>query len=377
MFYTGICAIAKDEEHTIETWAKYHLSIGFEHITIFDNNSAFPIKKLLSDYIHLGLVNVIDIPEDTNQQLSSYYTFLKTFSEQSRWVAFIDIDEYIVPKAKDNIRDFLQDFEEFAGIAVNWVTFGSNGHLKRPATNILQAYTTSIYKSHTVKSIIQPSRVSHPLSPHHFKYIDGSYCVNEDKFPVPGPFSYHTSRSIQINHYYYQSQQDFCKKIERGFATPVSRRDGYSMEEFYKQATQESFTDHFILQHYKKLKLLNKKSFNVFAQIILEDCSISCSSYIKKIAEKITASDVDSAVRLYKNACRYYCNIHLDLVGIVLYGLLGEHEIVMSIFRNALLRYEQCPSERTIIYRELSKYYTSIGREEEASCIEEEAPQKA
>jgi hypothetical protein len=37
---------------------------------------------------------------------------------------------------------------------------------------------------------------------------------------VLGPYSYHASRCIQLNRYYYKSRDDFAEKMARGLVTP-------------------------------------------------------------------------------------------------------------------------------------------------------------
>lgn len=235
-YYTTICAIVKDEELNIPHWVDYHFAIGFDRIYIFDNNSKTSVKKQLSDYIKQGIVEVQDITLEEFPQLSAYASFLKHYGEESHWVAFIDADEYINIKSSTDISEFLQDYEEFPAIGISWKMFGSNGHLKRPQESPDRAYTSCISEHQLIKSIVRPEQVKKVSSPHHFIYKDGQLCINEHRIPIVGPRSYHTSEKIQINHYYYKSQQDFEDKKMRGLATPVKGRTGYTNDQFYAQA---------------------------------------------------------------------------------------------------------------------------------------------
>ena len=372
MYYAALCAIAKDEDSAIRYWVDYHLLLGFEHVTIFDNMSATPISELLSEHIGLGLVDVVRFDVAENQQLSAYYAYLQTCKDQTRWAAFFDIDEYLVLKNKDDVKDFLMEYEAFSGVGVHWVVFGSNGHLKRPDSNVPASYRRYLYKDNVVKSIVKPGAVTCPKSPHHFTFRDGQYCVNEDKLPILGPFSYHTSNSFQLNHYYYQSQQDFFRKMERGFATPVMDRANYSMDEFYWQHTQADYEDDAIERHLKKLVLFEKRPVAVLARVVTKDCSTSCESYIEKIAGLVIHSKLEEALAQFDKAGRYYDELRLYLVGVMLYSLLKQHENVLFLFRKMLLKYEACPSSRTLIYSELSKYYKSTGQTEQSWAIDRE-----
>ncbi|MCR5563010.1 MAG: glycosyltransferase family 2 protein [Desulfovibrio sp.] len=59
MWYSTICAIAKNETPFLEEWARFHLSTGFEHIFVYDNGSDVPVSSVLAEFIRAGLVTVM------------------------------------------------------------------------------------------------------------------------------------------------------------------------------------------------------------------------------------------------------------------------------------------------------------------------------
>ncbi len=119
MYYATICAIAKDEDFFIKEWVEYHLLIGFEHIYIYDNNSSVPISNTLSDYVDSCLVTVIDFPLDMDQQRKAYMDGLQKYGSECKWMAVIDIDEFIVPKQENDIRDILDRYVGYGGLAIH------------------------------------------------------------------------------------------------------------------------------------------------------------------------------------------------------------------------------------------------------------------
>lgn len=127
MYYTSICTLAKDEDKNLKEWVLYNFAIGFEHIVIYDNNSKNPIKNTLSEFISNGLVTVFDLDLEKAQQLSAYVHCLNTWARNSFWLAFIDIDEFIVPISKNDIRDMLDEYKEYGGLGINWKIFSSMG----------------------------------------------------------------------------------------------------------------------------------------------------------------------------------------------------------------------------------------------------------
>jgi hypothetical protein len=60
---------------------------------------------------------------------------------QSRWIAFLDVDEFLhSPEVKD-LREVLPRYEGYPAIFVYWILFGSSGHLKRPEGSVIENFT--------------------------------------------------------------------------------------------------------------------------------------------------------------------------------------------------------------------------------------------
>lgn len=223
-----LCGIARDEAAAdVREWVCYHLGLGFTHVALYDNGSREPLREVLAPLVARGTVSVTDFPLREAPQLSAYFHALRLWRGRAFWLAFLDIDEFLVPltgRGTDGepwLSRLLRPYERFGGVALHWMMMGSGGHLRRPPGGTLVNYNEALGLDAHVKSIVRPELVARPLSPHHFAYRDGMYAVNEDGFPVAGACSYPTARHLRVNHYYYKSQQDFETKIARGLATPV------------------------------------------------------------------------------------------------------------------------------------------------------------
>jgi hypothetical protein len=44
----------------------------------------------------------------------------------SKWVAFIDVDEYIFPVRDKTLPKFLSSYEEYGAVSANWWVFGTS-----------------------------------------------------------------------------------------------------------------------------------------------------------------------------------------------------------------------------------------------------------
>jgi len=236
-FEVAICCIVKDEEY-LQEWVEYHAEIAVTHFYIYDNGSATPVNETLKTYIDKGLVTVIAFPGIV-MQLPAYEHCLKHYGHLCKWIAFIDADEFIVPKTlTGNLPEFLVDYEPYGGLGVNWLVFGSNGHINKPHDTQLKSYTRRGLKSNPVnehvKSIIQPRYVTQTSGPHHFGYKKKKFSVNENFNAFTGPFSAHSTNKIQINHYFLRSEADFIQKRERGRADTSAAEHQRSMDDFYE-----------------------------------------------------------------------------------------------------------------------------------------------
>lgn len=254
--YFGMCLHIKEEqqEDTIQ-WIKYHHRLGANKIYVVDDGSSQPLFSSLKEYIDNGVVEytyrsqyysmllyiVKHVINVQNSQMTTYEYCLKQYGKFNKFLAFIDVDEFIVLSNSSSIPSILKQYEDYGGLVLNWKIFGSSGFIKRPKTGVSEY--TSCASSCTVKSIIQPSYVkSISGNPHWFIYAGGKYAVNENFIIVNESCSQESYQKIHINHYTTKSLEDFQKKISRGrFSNSLAR--GHSrMSYFYEINNQTTNT---------------------------------------------------------------------------------------------------------------------------------------
>lgn len=224
----SICAIIKNENVYLEEWINYYLLIGVEHFYLYDNESKIPIKDTLKE-LKLDSHTTVRKIKGQGQQMNAYADCVKRFGASSQWIAFVDMDEFIVPKAyPHNLADFLDDYRDYGALNINWVIFGSNGHKKRTNKPQLESFVLrsedNFYKNRHTKCIIQPKFAERCDNPHYFYYKDKKLAVNENFEPVVGAYSDVSVNKIQINHYYCRSEEEYLEKIGRGAGDMVRVR---------------------------------------------------------------------------------------------------------------------------------------------------------
>ena len=215
----GICAIFKNEAPDLLEWIAYHLSIGFDHIVLFDNGSDDDGTLLVKQSVFKDFVTVIDWP-DWPGQLTAYQHFTDRIAKCFEWVAFIDIDEFIHPIDTMSIRDVLPRYAGASGVSMQWLTFASSGHDRRPPGLVLENYTMRLPDDHIrcswVKPLIRTSDLIGVLDGPHAMRVTGQMCNARGDAIRPYAQIPECHAVLVINHYYTKSMEDWLSKGRRG-----------------------------------------------------------------------------------------------------------------------------------------------------------------
>jgi hypothetical protein len=211
-----LVCIAKNEDYYIKEWVEYHLKLGFDKIYIFENDWTCKYEN----------EKIIKKPYNgKHRQVECYNEFLSKNKTEYDWAAFFDVDEFLVLKKHKNIKDFLNDYENYPAIGINWVLFGDNGLTEVINNNysLLQRFTKRQNSTNShIKTITKLNHSSHFINPH---------CLNSEwydtnKLKNEGPFNKNTSIDIaQLNHYFSKTIEEFNQKINRGRANSKKTLD--------------------------------------------------------------------------------------------------------------------------------------------------------
>jgi hypothetical protein len=222
----AICAVFRDEAPYLKEWIEFHKIVGVQHFYLYNNLSNDDYMDVLHPYIIKGEVDLFDWPyESTDQtvwgpiQCSSYVHALKLAKGTVKWVAILDIDEFLFPTEKKKLTQLLKKYENYGGLVVNWLMYGTSGIEKIPdnqtliETLNLRADTDWGENAH-VKSIVRPERVildwTTGWTPHNVTYRESYYAVNSNFNAVPAFISEPILiDKIRINHYWTRDEYYF------------------------------------------------------------------------------------------------------------------------------------------------------------------------
>jgi len=210
----ALTAIFRNEAPYLKEWIEFHREVGFDHFYLFDNLSVDSYLPVLQTYIEHGIVDLFSWPlEHTQQndwtdiQCLAYEKALQLARDQAKWLAIIDVDEFLFPAKKRSLVEILSQYENFGGIGVNWQVFGTSRVSKIPENRLLiETLHLKLPENDSanrfIKSIVQPKFVLGCTNPHYVVYRPGYFQVNSDSIPFIGSESpYVQIDTIRINHY--------------------------------------------------------------------------------------------------------------------------------------------------------------------------------
>lgn len=233
----SVLAIVKDEGPYLREWIEYHRIVGVDKFYIYDNESSDNTAKILAPYIKEGIVDYTYWPGQA-QQLPAYADWLVKHKMDTKWVAIIDLDEFILPISEKSIVDYLDGLAlSTSALVVHWFMFGSNGHDKKPDGLVVESYTKRAKKKHYhYKSIVNP-RLCHSLHVHKHDNVGRTIYIPEDK--------------MRINHYHCKSWQEYQFRKTRGcaFRGKEAAQARYTREFFDARDTND-VSDTLILERY-------------------------------------------------------------------------------------------------------------------------------
>ena len=231
MTYLSVCAIFRDEADYLQEWIEFHRLVGVERFFLYDNGSVDDWRTVLAPYTRDGIVEVHDWPH--GQQYEAYDDCLQRHGSRSRWIAFIDLDEFLFSPTGTPLPEVLTDYERSPGVGVHWCVYGGSGHLQKPDGLVIESYlhhTTEPLRNRWIKSIVDPARTVRCFTSHAFRYRADrarAYAVDEhhrelsDKAPRGEPgsnsgWSFDISHDLlRINHYWSKSREEWDRKTTR------------------------------------------------------------------------------------------------------------------------------------------------------------------
>lgn len=229
----GLVAIVKNEERHILDWLIFHAVAGVREIVIYDNGSTDRTAEIASGFRSCQVTVIpwtIDIGISRSniwlkRQNLAYAHATCNFGARLRWIAFLDVDEYLVPLKADSIEAALADVADHPNIALPWTMFGTSGHIDPPKEPIPFAYEQRARRLSgnllNFKCILDPCELIE-IQVHKFRTTGrGGECMNDHGVRAETASArmkddFAKSSALQLNHYFTFSKRELEEKIEKG-----------------------------------------------------------------------------------------------------------------------------------------------------------------
>ncbi len=230
----GIGLIVKGEQAHIGEWARFHHAVGVRRFVVYDGAPGDGTADILRTVLPSGSLHVIPwiqnlrdsrLDREIHNQVLAYAHAAANFGADLRWMAFIDVDEFLIPARGDSLPEALAGLDVPA-VSLPWHMFGHSGHAAPPDGGVLRNYTrrardpmSDVRGVRAFKSLVDPCRLT-ALRVHSAETDAGDVTWNDRGEKVPmarreRPEFYSTDR-IQLNHYYARSKAELEAKIARG-----------------------------------------------------------------------------------------------------------------------------------------------------------------
>lgn len=236
----GILCITRFSEEHIEEWVAFHIAQGVSYILLIDNGDSAELRGILAPYVEAGIVELLTFVGIPGPQVLAYNLALRYIKKRRKnidWLAVIDNDEFLFAPDGTSLPQFFSTRMDQPGVGVNWVSFGSSGHKKKPAGLVIESYTDRGPDTHEVpyehmaigthddgsvryrpmnthiKSIIQPRLAVRAVNPHEFSYRRDGFTHTVDGTPFRGPWTEKISiDSLRLHHYWSRSREELLAK---------------------------------------------------------------------------------------------------------------------------------------------------------------------
>ncbi len=168
-------SVFRDEAPYLREWIEFHKMMGVQRFLLVNDRSTDNFADVLRPYVDAGEVDLLDRPCPPHlqgrgwiqYQLAVTSAILDRVRGLTRWLAIIDIDEFIVPAEADDLIHLLREYDTFGGIYIRWEPFGTSYVAKFSAGDLVTDKLRMKWKFREGdemlgKSIVKPDRVCRP-----------------------------------------------------------------------------------------------------------------------------------------------------------------------------------------------------------------------
>ncbi len=163
----SVCSIFKEESKYIKEWIEYHKLIGVEHFYLYTTKNSDEVFDQLEPYIYSGLIELIIWPEVSSyfneknydwpliSQVTAYENAKLQATDETKWLAFLDINEFILPVNQETIGEILEKYDDYSEITLFTDSYNSSQtHCYSPKKLIIESiFMTAAMQKNPYKEV--------------------------------------------------------------------------------------------------------------------------------------------------------------------------------------------------------------------------------
>ena len=228
-YNVAVCSIFKNEAPYLKEWILFNHIAGVDHFYLYNNNSEDNYKDVLSEFIDSGLVT-LNQWEKNQAQIECYKDGISKYAKECKWLGFIDIDEFIVPKSTNDIYSFLREFEKNTGaVKIYWKMYGTSGKIDRKLSGLVtEDFTVSWPKYYDVGKCFYNTAFEFNFNSKKNNLLHHNFWASYKGREIPpvnvfnhvciGTYNKLDSLNVpmQINHYFTKSYSEYAAKRTKG-----------------------------------------------------------------------------------------------------------------------------------------------------------------
>ena len=141
--YLSACAVYRNEGPYLREWVAFHKLMGIERNYLYNNRSDEDgHREALAPYVDEGRWSCTNgrsacrrASSRAATQTATYQHCIQNYGHDSRWIAFIDLDEFLFSPTGLSLPDILSEYERWPGVGANWAMFGPSGTRPSPTVS--------------------------------------------------------------------------------------------------------------------------------------------------------------------------------------------------------------------------------------------------
>lgn len=231
----AIALIVRNEADHIGEWVDFHARAGARRFLVYDNGCTDATLPILRE--RLGPDRLIVVPwrqhfsdarigREIHNQALAYAHAASNFGQSFRWMAFIDADEFLIPKRAHDLDGALAHLDHLRNLSLPWHMFGHSRHATPPEGGVLRNYVlraadpmSDLRGVRQFKCLVDPCHLTRVGV--HAMETDGVTRTANDRgdeveIAARGRPEFYSTNHLQLNHYYARSKAELATKIGRG-----------------------------------------------------------------------------------------------------------------------------------------------------------------